>query len=95
MASKGKTLSKTFLDPMVKCRYCQEFNKTVEPIIITKFGKNRYQFVGVCCICNKLKKKTLKRTQVETLPEDIKSSSKGTVYNNTLNDVKTGGIYYL
>ncbi len=81
-------IGKNQADIRVKCKLCESYSQTIEPITIEKITgrgqKTKYLFSGICIICNKKKNKTLTNQQVRLLPNEIRNAPTGTVFNNSV-----------
>ncbi len=68
----------------IECPYCRHFTQSINPIVIKKIKGNRYQISAKCIICKRTKGKTLNKTQVKELPNEIKNSEYGSIFANEI-----------
>src|SRR5437870_12942747 len=74
----------------LKCVNCREYTQTIKPIIFKKVKENRIIMKGSCCICNRIKTKTLNHLQRILLPEEIRTLENGKEVANEI--TRNGGL---
>jgi hypothetical protein len=73
----------------IKCKTCNNFTECQEPVIIKRYGLNKFNIKTVCAICKCLKSKTLNEMQRKILPEEILTMiEKSEVVNNITREGK-------
>jgi hypothetical protein len=55
----------------INCKTCNEFTESQEPVIIKKYGKNKFNIKTVCAVCKGIKSKILNEMQRKILPNEI------------------------
>ena len=72
------------LEIRLKCLKCNNLNRTIGPIIITKLTDIRYYIKAICPIWNKLKFKFLNKEQINLLTNEIQQAADNTTFTNTI-----------
>lgn len=77
-------------DERIKCKQCNDYTQSVEPIFIKRVNVNSYTIKAKCVICGNQKTKKMNQKQVKLLPPEIKDIPVGTELANSAE--KNGGI---
>jgi ribosomal protein L44E len=77
----------------IKCTKCKDFTQSIEPVVIKRFGANKFNIKVACSICKKYKTKTLNEMQRKLLPKEIQDMPENTEIVNNIE--KDGGLFPL